>query len=281
MKTFEIHITGEESILKELDTLGIKNITIELLTPTEEVMRTEYMSSFIHYANDYDECICYVNALLLNLKSRIIRVKVESPPYDEYLGQAMYAESHFEPIDTLYPISRNVRSGKLMATAREYVPKNFKDFITKWSGCEVEICLFDSYVEEDYDWFMQYGAGLKEAVCALIPRGDMVLAVSRKDNPTAFGLIGGKVDAGEDRIAALYRETQEETGLKITSHKEVFNIIDAHGYNCFTYLCDVEGEVTTTEKGVVKEVPWSVLFDGPFSSYNHELYKKINIGLQN
>ena len=51
---FEIHITGEKAILAELDILGIKNITVELLTPNQELFRTEYMSSYLHNADNFN-----------------------------------------------------------------------------------------------------------------------------------------------------------------------------------------------------------------------------------
>ncbi len=114
-----------------------------------------------------------------------------------------------------------------------------------------------------------------EAVTALIYRGDKILAVSRKDNPDDFGLIGGKVDPGETRASALRREIEEETGLHVIHGKLIFQLVD-HGYQCYTYLCEVEGDVSTNEKGVVKEVTWDVLFNGTFGEYNRQLYKAIN-----
>ena len=41
-----------------------------------------------------------------------------------------------------------------------------------------------------------------------------VLAVSRKNDKTKFGLAGGKVDPGETFIEAAIRECYEETGLE-------------------------------------------------------------------
>lgn len=116
----------------------------------------------------------------------------------------------------------------------------------------------------------------KVAVCALIYRGDRILGVSRKYDLTMFGLIGGKVDEGEDMVTALYRETKEETGLEIIKHTPIFDKIDDDGYHCFTFLCEVTGEVTTNEKGLVAEITWDILFNGPFGIYNKALYKKIN-----
>lgn len=112
---------------------------------------------------------------------------------------------------------------------------------------------------------------MKQAVCALIFTEDgKILGVSRKDNPTAFGLIGGKVDEGETPEEALIRETKEETGLDITKYEKIFERTDGD-FKCSTYLCEVKGEIQTTEKGIVKEVDWDELIAGPFGKYNKQL----------
>jgi 8-oxo-dGTP pyrophosphatase MutT (NUDIX family) len=119
---------------------------------------------------------------------------------------------------------------------------------------------------------------MKEAVCALIFRDNgKILGVSRKDDLSQMGLIGGKVDDGETREQALLRETLEETGLRITHYKKIFENIDGE-FNTFTYLCKVEGEVTTSEKGVVKELTWKELFNGPFGEYNKALHESLQWG---
>ena len=58
------------------------------------------------------------------------------------------------------------------------------------------------------------------------------------------------------------------------NYKKIFEKTDGN-FKCFTYLCAVKGEITTNEKGVVKEVTWEELFNGPFGDYNRELYKKL------
>lgn len=112
---------------------------------------------------------------------------------------------------------------------------------------------------------------MKQAVCALIiTKNHKIIGVSRKDNPTQFGLVGGKVDDGETPEEALIRETKEETGLDIIKYEKIFERTD-DDFKCSTYLCDVTGEITTNELGIVKEVDWSELLAGPFGSYNQQL----------
>ena len=116
---------------------------------------------------------------------------------------------------------------------------------------------------------------MKEAVCALIfTESGKILGVSRKDNPKDFGLIGGKVDDGETKANALRREVLEETGLNVIYGKLVFTRTD-NDETCYTYQCEVEGDVSTSEKGVVKEVTWAELFEGTFGEYNTRLYKTL------
>lgn len=68
-----------------------------------------------------------------------------------------------------------------------------------------------------------------DSVCALIYRGGGIVGVSRKNDENDFGLPGGKIELGESVIAALYRETEEETGLNITSHRLVFIRVEPNG----------------------------------------------------
>lgn len=156
METFEIHITGQHGINQELDQLGIKNIVVDLLSPNLELMRTEYMSSFVIKKESLLECKVEVFELLLKLKSKIIRVKIESPFYEHYLDTSLYLESHFKPFNEAYPISRNAKSGKLLATDRTYEKAQYDDFRNKWVGEDVEMCLVDNFIEEDSDWFEKY-----------------------------------------------------------------------------------------------------------------------------
>ena len=51
-------------------------------------------------------------------------------------------------------------------------------------------------------------------IVAQNPGDGRVLAISRKNNPTKFGFIGGKIDPGETAKEAASREFFEETGFE-------------------------------------------------------------------
>jgi hypothetical protein len=156
METFEIHITGCKLINEQLDRLGIKNIIVDLLKPNYSILRTEFMSSFISKHNNLEECKRYVNTILTNLSCEIIRVKIETPYYEHYKDQCLYLESHFKPFNLIYPISRNIISFKDLATDRTYDKTQYEAFRKKWKSEDIEMCLFDTFIEEDKDWFNLY-----------------------------------------------------------------------------------------------------------------------------
>lgn len=119
----------------------------------------------------------------------------------------------------------------------------------------------------------------KQAALLLCTRanGREVLAVSRRDDHTAFGLPGGKADPGETPVQALIRESKEEMGLVLREDliSYLYSQVDSHGWLChtFTYSGDIPALENQPGEGVVAWVPWGVLFAGPFGSYNRELYR--------
>ncbi len=108
---------------------------------------------------------------------------------------------------------------------------------------------------------------------------DVILGVSRKYDHNDFGLPGGKLEEGETYEECICREVKEETGLTVTSCKEIFERSGIHkGREIFgkTFLCEVEGEIHTDEPHVVKWVDWDTLFNGSFGEYNKALFDHLN-----
>lgn len=111
-------------------------------------------------------------------------------------------------------------------------------------------------------------------------RQGQILAVSRKEDKNDFGLPGGKINFGETVIQSAIRELKEETGLEIKESdlKEVFNRID-EDYAVICYLAKIDsakGEISTTEKGVVRWVEPKEIILGCFGKYNHNLLNYLN-----
>jgi 8-oxo-dGTP pyrophosphatase MutT (NUDIX family) len=119
---------------------------------------------------------------------------------------------------------------------------------------------------------------MKFVVCALIFNNNgEILAVSRKDNHTDFGLAGGKVDDIDfgsmehtPLMAALVREVKEETGIDINPETtELVFAIHKDGYMGYTYLVrEWSGEISTTEPHVVKFTHFEEIMNGSFGRYN-------------
>ena len=150
---FEIHITGDSTIHDTGELFGDKTIQVALLRPDHSIIRVEHMTSIrVHYRS-YAECLSWVGHYQNDYRG-FTRFKIECPAsYAHYLRDALYVESHFPAEDLNSPISRNVRSGKLLGTNRECDPEKFEEFLKDQpEGSEKEICLFDTNIGQDQDW---------------------------------------------------------------------------------------------------------------------------------
>jgi 8-oxo-dGTP pyrophosphatase MutT (NUDIX family) len=116
------------------------------------------------------------------------------------------------------------------------------------------------------------------AACVLVKRQSdgLYLAVSRRDDPCAFGLPGGKVDLGEEPAHAAARELKEETGLTLVDPRLVFLSSDGD-YLTYTFVGHVTGRLATSETGVVKWVNKLTLLSGPFGDYNRRLLDHLRL----
>lgn len=165
MEVFEIHITGDEGIHKAAKEFGIKTITVNLLTPNRELLRVEHMTSHLLKLKSISECMEYVKVMKQFIESRnvaLFRTKIESPCYSHYVNSSCYIECHFKSEDFILPTSQNAKKTDFLATDREYDKKKYSQFVLKNKNIDqIELCLFDSYVEEDKDWFDLYKTGDK------------------------------------------------------------------------------------------------------------------------
>ena len=96
---------------------------------------------------------------------------------------------------------------------------------------------------------------MRQAGVALIIKDGLILAISRRDNKSLFGLPGGKFDKDTDRDTkdTAIRETFEETSVVIKDCKQIFEANDDEFVARCYYVLDWEGEPSTNEEG---EVGW-------------------------
>jgi 8-oxo-dGTP pyrophosphatase MutT (NUDIX family) len=120
----------------------------------------------------------------------------------------------------------------------------------------------------------------KIAVVALIYKDDdfddSILAVSRKDDHTDFGLPGGKIEDGDETIFhGLVREVKEETGLIIKRGEPIFTREDLE-YITIVFLVtdamwDIDHVLDPSETGIVKWTDFETIKKGSFGKYNAKL----------
>lgn len=156
----EVHITGSHDIIDVAKQFKIKTISVDLLKPDYSLLRTEYMTSFHHKCTSFEECKKYVDDLTAEFiiqSVSVARLKIESPPYDHYFDRAKYVEAHFPAVNNIFPISANQkRPTEYLATDRRYNKSIFRGFADYYKKSQVELCLQDTNVKEDWDWMTLY-----------------------------------------------------------------------------------------------------------------------------
>lgn len=116
---------------------------------------------------------------------------------------------------------------------------------------------------------------MREAAVMLIVKDGLILSISRRDDPTKFGLPGGKLEPGELPAQAAVRETLEETGVIVNVCTEIFRREEktSNGEVFYTYCYyadDWSGTPENSEEGIVKwlTVEELTVTHGAFPDYN-------------
>jgi len=122
--------------------------------------------------------------------------------------------------------------------------------------------------------------GIKYSVTAVILNDKgQVLAVSRKDDHSDFGIIGGWVDTKDDSLEmAICREIKEETGLivKPTNLLQVLSMNRGGNMSYSYYVKDYEGEIETDEPHIVKWTDFDEIKNGSFGYWNTLVEMSVN-----
>lgn len=128
---------------------------------------------------------------------------------------------------------------------------------------------------------------MREAVVALIIKDGLILGISRRDDKTKFGLIGGKVDLGESLEEALLRETKEEASIIIKNCVPLYKRIEvgsgsnAEDFYTHCYYADEwEGTPQNSEEGIVrwltvKEITSTIAAFGEYNSQTIEKFREM------
>ena len=109
------------------------------------------------------------------------------------------------------------------------------------------------------------------AACVVLIRDSSVLAISRRDDHTSYGLPGGLIQPGELPSAAAARKLEEETGLFIDEGELtlIYEGVDSKGKLVATfYAPDPGGSIRQSDRGVVVWGGWLTLTSGPYAGYN-------------
>jgi 8-oxo-dGTP pyrophosphatase MutT (NUDIX family) len=168
---------------------------------------------------------------------------------------------------------------------------------TRWEEGRVEaqcpVCQLTTY--SDVSEFTVVDHELPLAVGVLALQQNFVLVVPRKNDPTAFGLPGGKVDPSDGDLApptfgdtlrrAAVRELREETGITLDPSQLEFFYQGvcpggADGVAYWMVTLKVRGElnlnpVPQSGEGAAQWGSWSMLLNGPFGGYSHRIRRAL------
>lgn len=122
-----------------------------------------------------------------------------------------------------------------------------------------------------------------KASLAIVERGGSLLSISRENDLEDWTLPGGKLEPGENWLAALVREVREETGTEIISASLVYEGESDDKHYVRVYTCKLEEYPSLFAKnpeGVVKWVKPEQLVEGCFRGFNMRALSAAGIQLQ-
>lgn len=113
----------------------------------------------------------------------------------------------------------------------------------------------------------------RKAVCVVVIRNGLVLAVARRGTAETWGLPGGWSGSNLRKSAA--RELREETGVVVDYDRLTFLYEgQVDGAQVTTYiLFGLSGEPQQGDAGPVRFVTWDTLLTGAFNGYNADVRK--------
>jgi len=119
---------------------------------------------------------------------------------------------------------------------------------------------------------------MKRATTVLIIEDGKVLAISRRNDHTDFGIVGGGVEDGETFEEGCIRECKEETGLTISDltliFERQFNEYQVQVFTPKSYT----GTIVESDEGIVRWLTPDILVKGKtFGEFNTELFKHIGL----
>lgn len=123
-------------------------------------------------------------------------------------------------------------------------------------------------------------AAKNQAAIVVIPKGPLVLAVTRGADVYDLAFPGGKLDPGEQPIEAARREVFEETGLVIGHLNFVTKFENKDGYLVHAFVTDdYDGTVRGSDEGMSLWVEPEDLtgFSCSFRVYNKKLLRKLRM----
>lgn len=107
---------------------------------------------------------------------------------------------------------------------------------------------------------------------------DYILAVTRKDDHSDWGMPGGKIENGETPEQAVIREIKEETGYDVVNPTFLFTEKDENGRNCAVFIGNVMGDISFNEPHLVDWViPIKLVQSKTYGEFNLGTFDKLKI----